>query len=445
MTLFNCGSSYYAIFNVPLKKQAILRKKQIWVSLRTTDKRVANFRYIMVASKTLKELKSKPDARKMGYNKDENTLDYDRNQAETFAYEWLLSLIAEEKEKTAGKYLSPDPYMLKFAALRSKYVLADYADVEKPACVFLLRNSYPFPTVATTSIYFEAAMRASLQFYDYMAKMAAGEAVVIPERLISGVPYNITFSSATNAGTVPFKSMKPDLTLLQLAEAYNSLNSRQNATKDTRERIISKTSVWRALLGKEKTIRTMTSDDLQKAVNELPYITTAYARTHQGNYDVVKDISLGKRCPSKRITSKTLGEYISIIKKLLGWAVKAKYLPENPFDCVDVPVAENEDDGVKRVPFTIAQLNAIFHAPIYTGCRDDRLGMPLSEKRIPVTRGSGCLCWGCSQEPDATSCASFYRRTYIKLKAFGSSALTTKGTNTSKPKPASGKFPFTPN
>ncbi len=67
----------------------------------------------------------------MGYDKDEHTLDYDRSQAETFAYEYLLTRIAEERENCAGKPLLPKPYMERFAQLRSKYAVADYGIIER--------------------------------------------------------------------------------------------------------------------------------------------------------------------------------------------------------------------------------------------------------------------------------------------------------------------------
>ena len=42
MHLYNRGSSYYLVVNVPCDLIPIYRKKQIWVSLRTKDKKIAN-------------------------------------------------------------------------------------------------------------------------------------------------------------------------------------------------------------------------------------------------------------------------------------------------------------------------------------------------------------------------------------------------------------------
>lgn len=212
MTLYNRGYSYYAILRVSRNACHPSGKKQVWISLRTTDKKIAQQRYIVVASKILNQELSKHQKReKMGYNKDDNTLDFDRQQAETFAYEWLLNAINEEKAKQAGKVLTSEPYMQQFAMLRSKYSLADYSDMEKTVSLFLLRNGYPFPSEETADILFEAFMRAVLQFCSFMAKMAAGETQNFPERLLSGVPAAITFGLQSTGLTPQTTETRPDI------------------------------------------------------------------------------------------------------------------------------------------------------------------------------------------------------------------------------------------
>ena len=99
MSLYNRGTSYYAVLNVPTAFRSLVGKRQLWVSLRTKNKQIAQRRYIVVMSDLFERLDFKgKTAKKMGYDKDEHTLDYDRSQAETFAYEYSLNRIAEERE-----------------------------------------------------------------------------------------------------------------------------------------------------------------------------------------------------------------------------------------------------------------------------------------------------------------------------------------------------------
>lgn len=77
MHLYNRGSSYYLVVNVPCDLIPIYRKKQIWVSLRTKDKNIANIRSLMILSKL--EYQFLMERQKMSVFKNANirfTLDY---------------------------------------------------------------------------------------------------------------------------------------------------------------------------------------------------------------------------------------------------------------------------------------------------------------------------------------------------------------------------------
>lgn len=57
---------------------------------------------------------------------------------------------------------------------------------------------------------------------------------------------------------------------------------------------------------------------------------------------------------------------------MLNWAVKEEMLERNPAQGLRVPDPTSRRD--KRLPFLTTQLQAIFMAPLYTGCRDDGHG-----------------------------------------------------------------------
>ena len=52
-------------------------------------------------------------------------------------------------------------------------------------------------------------------------------------------------------------------------------------------------------------------------------------------------------------------------------ALRKGDIQENIVDAVDWPVSHNQTQTKKYAPFSVEQLNAIFHAPLYTGCKDD--------------------------------------------------------------------------
>jgi site-specific recombinase XerC len=61
--------------------------------------------------------------------------------------------------------------------------------------------------------------------------------------------------------------------------------------------------------------------------------------------------------------------YLNKVGGVFNWAVKEEVMDRNPAKGLKVPDQTLRRD--KRLPFSIAQLRAIFAAPLYTGCRDD--------------------------------------------------------------------------
>lgn len=117
-------------------------------------------------------------------------------------------------------------------------------------------------------------------------------------------------------------------------------------------------------------MRSITSDDLQNAANNLAYIPYSYGHDHNRK-SIFEHIKIGKRNPENCITQKTLDEYVGCIKTVFAEALRKGDIQENIVDAVDWPVSHNQTQTKKYAPFSIEQLNAIFHAPLYTGCKDD--------------------------------------------------------------------------
>ena len=61
MTLYNRGSSFYAVYCLSKEEASKIGKKQIWISLRTKDRGLAEQRYFMVMSDLMKRLRFKDE------------------------------------------------------------------------------------------------------------------------------------------------------------------------------------------------------------------------------------------------------------------------------------------------------------------------------------------------------------------------------------------------
>lgn len=72
------------------------------------------------------------------------------------------------------------------------------------------------------------------------------------------------------------------------------------------------------------------------------------------------------------INAANINTYLNKLCAAFNWAVKEEMIDRNP--CTGLRVPDYVARRDKRLPFSTAQLKAIFSAPLYTGCRDDRHG-----------------------------------------------------------------------
>lgn len=74
-----------------------------------------------------------------------------------------------------------------------------------------------------------------------------------------------------------------------------------------------------------------------------------------------------------RLSSRTINDkYLALLSTTLKWAVANGYADQNPAQGVKVVGGAKSARRDKRAPFTIDQLQTIFAAPLFTGCRSDR-------------------------------------------------------------------------
>ena len=75
---------------------------------------------------------------------------------------------------------------------------------------------------------------------------------------------------------------------------------------------------------------------------------------------------------SDLINAANINTYLNKLGAAFSWAVKEEIIDRNPCAGLRVPDLVARRD--KRLPFSTAQLRAIFSAPLYTGCRNDGHG-----------------------------------------------------------------------
>ncbi len=395
MTLYNRGFSYYAVHNLSKAEAVREGRKQIWISLHTKDRGLAEQRYFMVMSELMKRLRFKdetmttpfqiPDElllpslketkaklRQSGYG---CVYPYDKHLTELLLVEYLQNKIRTEQNK-AGVPMIADIYQNRFNEAHGYYYNGDFSLIDDECNAYFEQENLPRSTASTRNVVCEVFMRAQLQFLDYMVKYLNGEKPALPTQIIPGIPALKTESSiyAQSGYNAPVKKeivqkATQGKTFLEVATQYCNLPARKNK-KDANKKILGRAKVIQELLGVGRDMRSITSDDLQNAANNLAYIPYSYGHDHNKK-SIFDHIKIGKRNPESCITQKTLDEYVGCIKTIFAEALRKGDIQENIVEAVDWPVSHNQTPTKKYSPFSIEQLNAIFHAPLYTGCVDD--------------------------------------------------------------------------
>ncbi len=199
MTLYNRGFSYYAAHS--LSKTEALRegRKQIWISLHTKDRGLAEQRYFVVMSELMKRLRFKNETmttpfqipaellisslketkaklRQSGYG---CVYPYDKHLIELLLVEHLQDKIRTEQNK-AGLPMIADIYQNRFNEAHGYYYNGDFSLIDDECDAYFEQENLPRPTDSTRNVVREVFMRAQLQFLDYMIKCMNGEKPALP-------------------------------------------------------------------------------------------------------------------------------------------------------------------------------------------------------------------------------------------------------------------------
>ena len=395
MTLYNRGTSFYAVHNLSKAEAAQEGRKQIWISLHTKDRGLAEQRYFVVMSELMKRLRvkdgimttswtipqellvaglkdTKNKLRQSGYG---CVYPYDKHLIELLLVEYLQDKIRTEQNK-AGVPMIADIYQNRFNEAHGYYYNGDFSLIDDECNAYFERENLPRPTDSTRNVVREVFMRVQLQFLDYMVSYLNREKPALPTQIIPGIPAlkKDTPIYAQSGYNAPVKKevvqkATQGKTFLDIAAQYCNLPARKNK-KDANKKILGRAKVIQELLGVGRDMRSITTDDLQNAANNLAYIPYSYGHEHNKK-SILDHVKQGKANPEGCITQKTLDEYVGCIKTIFAEALRKGDIQENIVDAVDWPVSHNQAPTKKYAPFSVEQLNAIFHAPLYTGCIDD--------------------------------------------------------------------------
>ena len=382
MHLYNRGTSYYVVVNVPRKLIPLYRKKQIWISLQTKDKKIANVRSIMIVSRLERQFLierqnmtvfSTPDKRLRVFLNDaptQSSKQYDDYDIKSFALDYCIEK-AETDFPNLPKTLGTVQHYIR---LHDQYVLSyqnnDFHLMKDDVDNFINNHKLPKPTEECFTDFFKYFMLAYIQYTELAVNYLQNAEIKPPLSLLTDVYFFEQSIPTSSPQFVPFIPQqnefykKPNLTLSDLVRIYNDELSRQDVSQVQKDKINQRVDRL-SLLVNNKKIRDITADDLQGIVSSIRFLPSRLNKNITAA-NIKKYIEHGKRHPNECISDKTAADYIQNLKTLFAWALKRKYIKENPIDEIDIPVFETSKASAKYQSFTVQQLQKIFHSEFYS-------------------------------------------------------------------------------
>jgi len=163
----------------------------------------------------------------------------------------------------------------------------------------------------------------------------------------------------------------PGITFGDLYDAYMNDPTR-GWSPTTRMAYQTTKRIVMAILGKDTPIRSITRTQCREMIEVLRW----QPRNASKLFPKLGPVEIAERAKAEQrtdlINAANINTYLNKLGGVLNWAVKEEMLDRNPAQGLRVPDPTARRD--KRLPFSTDQLQALFAAPLYTGCRDDEHG-----------------------------------------------------------------------
>lgn len=157
-------------------------------------------------------------------------------------------------------------------------------------------------------------------------------------------------------------------TLREAAEGYLAEPAKKNPKTQSLYR--TRAEVILEALGEDTLVRDVARQACRSFVTETLAIYPARLPNALRALPLRKRLAEAQRLEIRPLSDSAKNLYIEVMAGILGWAKREGYRLDNPAEGLRL----KKPKGRKRLPFTEAELQSIFSAPIYTGCRDDESG-----------------------------------------------------------------------
>jgi hypothetical protein len=374
--LLRRGSRYYVNVKVPKDLRGVLKKDIIRKALKTSDPREAARRVRLEALRVHTDFENER-AKLRGRGKSPNgtklLCTVSDGEARSMALRWFAHLeeLAEWWWSHQGIDLSEIDFEETLDSLRidetallggGKHYLRDDGSHDLDAFLAGQKIDCPKNSAAYEKLR-PLFRRARLENTRRIIDRLTNKAIEARDSL-----FRQTFAGS-NVTVAPGSATIGDL-LHRFARAQRSAN-RSAGTQMTYE---IPARILREVLGEHTPLADIMPEDIEKLCDLLREFPKNAAQRYPG-FTLQQAIEQArKRGDFERLGPKTLANYFNNIVTIFNFAVEKRLIPHNPAKDRWLRQSFNPPHSAPKTQFTIEELNQLFRAPLYTGCKDDETG-----------------------------------------------------------------------
>ena len=196
------------------------------------------------------------------------------------------------------------------------------------------------------------------------------------ERLLTVgiVPENRLASSGTALVMMNEKPQIKTIPLKTLGEVYDLYLQDPTKKRSKRTMLAHYTTrkIVEEVIGRDVSITDITRENCRELLDILRWLPVNFSKTFKDKK--VRDVvELAKKDRKIRtINTTNINAYMARFATMLNWAVTEEHIGKNPAKALQLADTVRPQD--RRKPFEVWQLQKIFSAPVYTGCKDAEQG-----------------------------------------------------------------------
>jgi len=374
------GGTYYLRAKVPQALRAIVGKVEIRVSLKTKDLKEGRER-VKFESIRVDQLFKDAEARLRGL-----APKYSHNDLQFIVAEWFVAQDAKEERWAGSKlpHLDPTTYADIMDTLKGDIASSGTLCPESEEDASFYLDQYLQGEGKKWGIQKESEDYSRLVplfrrarselFTRQLNRMETGTSSVGSFDPAFAHLHSTTILQSPAPAQATETASRKNATLGELLEDFSHFQ-KENRSAVTPKAYALVFRLLRELFGESTPVASITPEDIAKFGDVLRRIPVNMAQRYPG-MKVEKAMAAAAAANDTRtLGPKTLQNYYVLLKAVFNYAHAENYISEVPTKSRKLAeVFRIKNQHRKRPCFTIEELNAIFRAPLYTGCVDDDRG-----------------------------------------------------------------------